>query len=157
MDIRTVHDNHDGVRMDYQIAAPGLAADDGLESAVLISLYTDRRAEADDTLPDDNADRRGWWGDSYADTVGDRIGSKLWLLRREKAKAEVLMRAKQYASEALQWLLDDAVVRAVDVVAEWQQLDAGGRTLALQVTLRRNDNSTVKYRFADFWEGIHGT
>lgn len=156
MDIRTVHDNSGGVRMDYQISAPGLAADDGLETAVLLSLYTDRRADADDTLPDDNADRRGWWGDSYADTVGDQIGSKLWLLRREKATDDVLQRAKQYASESLQWLIEDDVVLSVDVIAEWQQLDAGGRTLALQVTLRRNDNSTIKYRFNDFWEGIHG-
>lgn len=156
MDILTTIDNADGaVRMDYRIAAPALADDDGLRSAVLISLFTDRRAGDDDTLPD-GTDRRGWWGDSYADTSGDQLGSRLWLLRRAKATAEVLQRARQYATEALQWLVEDAVVKSVDITAEWQALAGGARTLALQATLTRGNGTTVRYRFDDFWGSING-
>ena len=44
-----------------------LQGDDGLFTAVIISLFTDRRANADDPLPDERIcalpDPRGWWGD----------------------------------------------------------------------------------------------
>jgi phage gp46-like protein len=40
-----------------------LASDRGLETAVLLSLFTDRRAQPDDVPPSgDPADRRGWCG-----------------------------------------------------------------------------------------------
>ncbi|EPN56356.1 Phage GP46, partial [Pseudomonas syringae pv. actinidiae ICMP 19079] len=48
--------------------------------SVVISLFTWRRAEADD--PIDDAERFGWWGDTYPTQANDRIGSRLWLLRR---------------------------------------------------------------------------
>ncbi|KOQ71544.1 phage GP46 family protein [Stenotrophomonas maltophilia] len=157
MDIQTVYSNADGaLAMDYQVVAPGLAAEDGLQTAVIISLFTDRRAGDDDQLPDGSADRRGWWGDSYADDDGDQIGSRLWLLGRSKATPDVLQQAQQYAKEALQWLIRDDVVSKVSVSAEWQALDGGGRTLALQVELQRKDNSAVQYRFSNFWGAING-
>lgn len=156
MDILTTYDNaSSAVRLDYQVSAPGLAQDDGLQSAVLISLFTDRLAGEDDPLPD-GSDRRGWWGDSVADQAGDQVGSHLWLLRREKASDQTLQRARQYAAEALRWMTDDGVVKRVDVAAEYQRQDGSGRTLALQVTLTRQDGSTVRYRFSNFWSNING-
>ena len=50
-------------------------------------------------------------------TDGDRTGSRLWLLSREKTLPEVLRRAHDYAFEALIWLVDDGIARAVDVDA----------------------------------------
>lgn len=156
MDILTAYNNTGGaVRLDYQVDAPGLAQDDGLQSAVVLSLFTDRRADEDDVLPD-GSDRRGWWGDSVADQAGDQIGSRLWLLRREKASDQTLQRARQYAAEALRWMVDDGVVKRVDVAAEYQRPDGSGRTLALQTTLTRQDNSTVRYRFSNFWSSLNG-
>lgn len=90
-----------------------LQDDSGLFTAVVISLFTDARAHDDDTLPDDwpgqpesAKDRRGWWGDGLmadADASGP-LGSRLWLLWREKDLPAVVARARQYAQEALQWL-----------------------------------------------------
>ncbi len=49
---------------------------DPLTRAVVISLFTWRRAE-----PDDNADvPMGWWGDTWPAVQNDRYGSRLWLL-----------------------------------------------------------------------------
>ncbi|SPX13542.1 phage protein GP46 [Escherichia coli] len=59
-----------------------MLTDDSLTTDVTISLFTDRRSLDSDTLPDGSDDRRGWWGDSYRDRP---IGSRLWLLSREKA------------------------------------------------------------------------
>ena len=96
-----------------------LATDDGLRTAVIISLFTDRRARDDDTLPDPGGDRRGWWADSVAPAVvGDELGSRLWLLEREKRSPAVIERVRTYSAEALAWLREDGVGQDVIVTAE---------------------------------------
>lgn len=84
-----------------------------LERAVHISLFTWRRAEPGDKV--DDADRQGWWGDSYPSEANDRIGSKLWLLRRQSINADTVRRAQRYCEEALQWLVDDGHLTGVQV------------------------------------------
>lgn len=102
------------------IALPGdLVKDSGLESAVLISLFTDKRASLDDTLPDEESSRRGWWGDQALPVIeDDEIGSHLWLLERSKTTDVVLVQAKQYAKDALQWMIDDDIVSKIEVDVE---------------------------------------
>lgn len=139
-------------RFDWALGAPGLATDDGLQTAVVISLFTDRRADAAD-LPSGSsgADQRGWWGDSFAEVEGDRIGSRLWLLAREKQTPATLLKARDYAKEALQWLIDDGIAREVLVQAEW----VAGRNgvLALTVQIARAGQPVNKYQFEAFWKG----
>lgn len=84
--------------------------------AVTISLYTWRRAETDDLIDDE--ERYGWWGDSYPAIADDRIGSRLYLLRRVKLTPQTQRDAEFYAREALQWLLDDGEVIAIDIASE---------------------------------------
>ena len=147
MDIRTVFDA-DTFSFDWLLARPCLAEDDGLETAVTISLFTDRRANDDDELPSGD-DRRGWWGDALAEVSGDRIGSRLWLLSREKQLPDVLSRAREYALEALQWLVDDGVARSVNVEAT----SVRQGVLGLTVTIARTRGETARYRFESFWKG----
>ncbi|WP_016586953.1 phage GP46 family protein, partial [Yersinia pestis] len=45
------------------------------------------------------------------------IGSRLWLLRREKLTTQVAIKAEDYATEALAWLIEDSVVAAINVRA----------------------------------------
>jgi phage gp46-like protein len=99
-----------------------IQGDDGLLTAVIISLFTDRRANEDDPLPDERigvpSDRRGWWGDTITEEEArDPIGSRLWLLSREKDQALVVARAQQYADEALAWLTRDHHVARLSVTA----------------------------------------
>lgn len=102
------------------LADTDLATDDGLKTAVLVSLFTDRRADADDELPDPRSgDRRGCWQDQYLANTGDSLGSRLWLLKRAKQTNETIERAKEYMREAMAWMLEDDVVTAIDVAAEW--------------------------------------
>lgn len=147
-DIRTVFLGFDQ-GADYALASLGLAADDGLETAVILSLFTDRRAEADDVIPDGTRDRRGWWADAYpgSGSEGDKIGSRLWLLHREKQLPSVLARAEEYAREALQWLLDDGVAEHVEVTASIPR--AG--ILGLVIRITRPRSPTVQFRFDAFW------
>ncbi len=120
-----------------------LRDDDSIETAVVISLFTDRRAEPDDELPAGETDRRGWWGDALAQNEGDRIGSRLWLLKREKQTTETLNRAREYAREALAWLIEDGVASRVEVAAEWVRTGLLGMTIEIAL----NEGTEFRQRF----------
>lgn len=122
---------------------------DDLPRSVIISLFTWRRANPDDDLPGTN--KYGWWGDTYPQITGDRIGSRLWLLSRAKLTDETILKAQEYAEEALQWLVDDGVAAAVQVQVERQSLD----TLALGIIITRGDKSLLNIRFANVWDYLN--
>jgi phage gp46-like protein len=133
---------------DLSMIDSDLASDRGLETAVILSLFTDRRAEDDDVPPSGDAtDRRGWWADRFADVEGDKIGSRLWLLNRGKRVNETRLRTKEYIREALQWMLDDKVVDSIDIVVE-----TNGEQLAFSVGLQRPSGDRVTLRFAPSWD-----
>ncbi|BBI92813.1 putative phage protein GP46 [Serratia symbiotica str. Tucson] len=98
-----------------------------LQTAIIISLFTDRVARDDDVI--DGDDRRGWWGD-----LGEEhnIGSRLWLLRRKKLDQSVAQKAEDYVREALQWLITDGVVLSV--------------TVATQIVYPRQLNLVISYQ-----------
>ena len=101
---------------DVGVAGGDLIADEGLGTAVAISIFTDAPAAEDDVLPGaPGGDRRGWWGDAYAEIPGDITGSKLWLLERAKQTPDVLVKAKEYAQAALAWMIEDGVAASVEV------------------------------------------
>lgn len=131
---------------DLSIEVNDLARDEGLETAVMLSLFTDRRAEDGDVLPVGD-DRRGWWADELADVEGDRIGSRLWLLERERQRPDVLRRAETYAREALQWLVDDLVAERIEVTAS---IPREG-WLAFTVDIFRPQADPARYRFNQAW------
>jgi phage gp46-like protein len=125
---------------DLDLGPSGLAQDDTLTTSVLISLFSDRRARADDPLPNNSdGDRRGWLGDALADTEGDRIGSRLWLLKREKQTEETRRRAEEYCREALAWLIDDGLAVRVDVTAEWVAMGI----LGVEIVIFQADGTAV--------------
>jgi phage gp46-like protein len=61
-----------------------------------------------------------------AATVGDggdsdselQMGSRLWLIRREKLTTRVAIKAEEYAKEALNWLKNDGVVSEILIAAQ---------------------------------------
>jgi phage gp46-like protein len=145
-DIAVTYDS-EKMTFSWSVTKPGLTEDEGLETAVLLSLFSDRIAREDDVLPSGD-DRRGWWADAYADIEGDSWGSRLWLLSREKQTAETLRRAEEYAREALQWLIEDRVVSSVKCSAQIVRTGV----LGLTVVMTRGKNLSTKYRFETFWK-----
>jgi len=137
-------------RGDWQLLPHGLATGTPLASAMLVSLFTDRRASDDDQVPA-GMDRGGWWGDAYSPSPW---GSRLWLLRRAKVATgsrEPLRRAEEYAQEALAWLVDDGVAASVVCSAFWQ-----GRRLGMTVTVNQRDGATTALTFAALWDAETG-
>lgn len=147
----------DGVFGDLALGPLELEEDGTVETAVVISLFSDRRAEPGDELPDGAGDDpRGWWGDAAPPALADgaagpdRIGSRLWLLRRAKQTTETLNRARDYATEALGWLIDDGVATAVEIEAEWQ----GQGVLALAARIELTRGSVYARNFELRLEGV---
>lgn len=134
------------VIVDGQQISTGTVPDEPLMRAVIVSLFTWRRANPDDELP--STDLMGWWGDSYADVQGDRIGSRLWLLSRAVLTADTVRRAEEYVREALQWLLDDQVASSLQVSA--QRVGLSALSVSVLVT-RAESGQVVSLRFADVW------
>ena len=146
-DITTVWEVGDGVG-DWVMAGPDLQSGSDLETAILISLFTDRTAEPDDAIPDGSADPRGWWvdaGEAYP------IGSRLWLLQREKQVAKVPVLAVDYANEALKWLVDDGVCSRIDVTASF----FGPGQLGLTVTAWQPGLAPTVLNYGWVWTGVN--
>lgn len=116
--------------------------DDGLEAAVLISLFSDARV-TDDEMPPEEKINRGWWGDLFEESP---IGSKLWLLKREKKTAQNIKRVKEYALECLQWLVDDGAASLVEV-----DLVEQGEFQVLVVEISKPNQPKQIYKFNLKW------
>lgn len=148
-DVRTVFlDLDHGIDLALDNAL--LAADDGLETAVILSLFSDARAKDDDALPLGQTDRRGWWADAYPAEDDDRFGSRLWLLRAAKQLQQSLNTAKQYAEEALAWLIADGVARSVDV----ETFIPRDEVMGMLVRIHRPDGTQVPIRFELLWSAM---
>lgn len=140
----------DGHGCDLALDGNDLQLDDGLQTSILISLFSDRRARPDDTLPGGDGDRRGWWADAYPAIEGDQIGSRLWLLSREKELAEPLRRAKEYAEEALAWLVVDGIAARVEVTASVPRRGV----LGLSIAVHKLDGNIENFQYEFIWGAL---
>lgn len=98
---------------DIEVEGRDLRGDDTLHTAVLISLLTD--AERQDV--EATGQQAGWWGDAYARPEGDRTGSLLYLMSREKMTPQARVLYRDRALAALEWLKEDSEADAVEVEA----------------------------------------
>ena len=145
-DISTIWNVDTGVG-DWSVSGGALASGDDLETAVLISVFSDRLADDDDVLPDGSTDRRGFWGDEDEDVP---LGSRLWLLGRSRLTADVANTAKIYIEESLKWLIDDGVATSVKVTMSM----APPKTLVGLVFVTRGDGTVVSLSFSRLWQQI---
>lgn len=150
-DIKIIWDNN-LMSGDIEFDNGDLTIDNGLETAVIISLHSDRRASDDDILPDDRSnDRRGWWGDQVSDVADDEVGSKLYLLERSKTTQSTLIETEIYIRDCLQWMIDDEVIISIDVEVERQDQPDKSATLAHKVILHESDGKETAFKFHDLW------
>lgn len=135
--------NTDTLCADWKSGNGDLLSGDDLQSAIMISLFTDRLAHSDDDYDDEH--RRGWWADTGTDGF---IGSRLWLLRRQKLTTQVAKKAEDYAREALAWLITDGVVSDIQIRTQivWPQ------RLNMVIRYHRPDSGAEDLRFYWVWE-----
>lgn len=136
--------------VDVRLTNRDLDSGRDLETALIISIWTNRRARDDDRLPDTSGYLGGWWGDTFPEKLADEIGSRLWLLSRETRTQATLNRAKEYLIEAVQWLLDDGVADRVNVSVEYdkRRLD----TMLFQIEIYRPGTGLATFKFDYAWQ-----
>jgi phage gp46-like protein len=134
-------------RGDWTMNGPVLATGNDIETAILISIFSDRLAQPGDVIPDGSNDPRGWWAD---DDVP--IGSRMWLLKRAKQTTQTLQLAYDYLAEALQWMIDDSVVARFDITTQWVRTGVlGAQIIAWSPT----GTLLSKGQYAWAWKGIN--
>ncbi len=124
-----------------------LYAGNELVRSVIISLFSWARSRDDDEI--EGGRRNGFWGDTYEDDATSVTGSRLWLLSRQKITDETSQKCKDYAEQALAWLVKESVADKIEVKVERNGLDR----VDLLVTISR-DADNIRLQFADLWKGL---
>jgi phage gp46-like protein len=138
---------------DFAVSSMLLAEDAGLDTAVILSLFTDRRAGPDDVIPGGSDDRRGTWIDAFADVAGDKQGSRLWLLDRAKLLPETVIRVREYVEEALAWMTRDGVAKTVNVET-WIVRNHPVGVIGAQIEIVKPDGQVTRYKFDKLWSAV---
>lgn len=124
-----------------------LVGDDGLRTAVILSLYIDARAGDDDEITDGTDDLRGCWFDEFLSPDGG-YGSKSWLvIERGKITESAMREIEAHDADALQWMIDDHVARDVSVI-----VSSDGDSIVREVTITRPSGTDVRFRFSAQWQ-----
>lgn len=131
----------------------GFRARSPLHTAILLCLMSDRRAGAQDFIPDGTGDPRGWAGDAL-DPMISPLGSRLWQLRRRELTQEVADLAVLFAREALQTLIEQKAVASFDISAV-PNFDEGRLELTVNA-YRESDTAAVGMNFWLLWTGSNG-
>jgi phage gp46-like protein len=129
-----------GTEFDIQLDGNDLIRDKGLQTALMISLYTDSR-DVEENDFGENA--LGYWADNT-------LGSGLWYLQRAKTLTETLSQAQDRANKALAWMLEDGVVSAVEAEAT----RIGTSTLRLNIALTKPNGESEHYVFQYFYNWL---
>jgi phage gp46-like protein len=119
---------------DIEISEGDLLAEDGLETAILISIFTDQRVDGE----------RGCWIDAID---GDNWGSKVWTLMREKLTEETRTKFNSYIKDSLKWLTEDRVAKSITVTSEIVPPES----IYTLVEIIRPDGSATGFRFNTIW------
>lgn len=128
---------------DFQIDDDGdIKTDDSFDSAIVVSLFADRRALASQVLPPEL--RRGWIGDEF--TPGFQIGSHLWLFDQSRHTQNVANDMGDAAQLAVDWFVKEELLESVRALGI--RLDNG---IELRIRFVR-PNGKVENRFFTFWE-----
>lgn len=127
---------------DLNLKNGDLERDEGLETAVAISLFSDRRV-TDEEKPDLANSKKGFWGDMFSEIDQDKIGSRLWVLDRAKRTDETLRRAEDFAREALNWLIEDGVADNIEVIASFDE--TASNSWLLNVTIKKPAGNSSKF------------
>ena len=133
-------------RFDFVIGSTGdFEAEDGLDSALYVSLLTDARADASQVI--DAGRRRGWLGNTVNPVDGRQLGGLLWLVEQGRLNTDTLNAAVSFARSSLDWMVEDGLAKNVTVTGEIVPRSG----IALTITVTTPDGST-ETRYIKLWE-----
>src|SRR5690554_529175 len=117
--------------------------DAGLETAIIISLFTDARVFPEE-LPEGLEDLGGFWGDLILE---ESVGSKLWTLRRKKLNNTFLNNFEEFAVQALSWMIEEQIASSIKVDVNYI-----GDTVNFEIRIKRPEKDLLNFRYSLNWE-----
>ena len=138
-----------GACPDIVIEDGDLKADNGLETAALISLFSDKRITLEQIPdPENETDRRGWWADLISEPLDDEIGSRLWVLERKgKVTNATAIEMESILLEAFNWMLEDGI--AASIVTDAERVNTNDISGSVQIT--KPTGEQIPFQFV--WNG----
>ena len=118
-----------------------------LDTAVLMSLYTDYRA-SNSEVPQIQR-RRGWWGNVVSNYPDYQIGSKIWLLYQARLNQDTLNLVKTYIYNCLSWMIDDGYITGINILVE----ATSNEGILVFITLSISQNIVYSNEF-QLWLGV---
>jgi phage gp46-like protein len=132
---------------DWVLAQGDLQTGQDLETACLVSLFSDALATPDFVPTDGTTDRRGWWADYYNPQA---LGSNLWQLDRAKTTRANLGLAQTTAQQCLQWLIDDGIAASILVNTQW----ITSTMMGIAVAITRPNGTQTRFMFGWAWSNL---
>lgn len=110
-----------------------IASVEGMETTILVSLFTDARAPA--ALVKNAVQRRGWVGDILKADQARFTGSTLWLLDQARLISRTFSSAEIYAKNSLIFLVDDNIANAINISVN---RDFRGISIGIEIVIGEN-------------------
>lgn len=132
-------------RFDIVIENGDIANEDGFETAIYVSLFTDARAPESKVIRPEN--RRGWLGNIASPVEGRELGSLLWLAEQRRLNQGTLNEIIDYARQALAWFVEDEIAKSIEVSGEIVPRSG----IALTINITATDGKTETY-YVPLWE-----
>ena len=130
---------------DFEIEEGDFKIDEGLETALVVSLLSDRRADESQIVQPEF--RRGWIGDLVTTLLGYKFGSHLWLSEQSRITQSTLNQVQDQAEKALGWMFDVELVTKIEAVASI----INQFSIALSITITSPDGS-VSIKAFNLWK-----
>lgn len=140
-DVRLVR-NEDGL-YDLNVVDQDFEAEDGFNTAIIVSLFTDARAPAS-AVPSAMR-RRGWVGNILTADINRSLGGLLWLYDQARITQEILNQLTIEAQNSLDWMVKDGIAR--DVTAEVTNETKRGIVVNIEIVTLEG----VSQRYAVLW------
>lgn len=123
---------------DIETGETDLSTVDGLETTVVVLLFTDARAAPEEVRAVDK--RRGWVGNILRSR---ELGGMLWLVSQAKNTREIRNRIINWAENSLQPLVDENLATSVVATADVQ----GVRGILLSIRIEVIEGETRDFEF----------
>ena len=118
---------------------------DGMDTALNVSLFTDARATREQVVVPEN--RRGWLGNIVSEVAERQLGGYLWLTEQRRLTQDTLNEVVDYCRKSLVWLLEDNVCLGLEVTGAI--VPRTGIALNVDITAR---NGATDSHYFPLWE-----
>jgi phage gp46-like protein len=122
-----------------------LKGENGFDTAIWVSLFTDARApESKVTIPEN---RRGWIGNLVSPVENRELGGLLWLAEQRRLTQDTLNEIIDYARKSLQWFVEDEIAVNIEVTG----VIVPKQGIRLQIDIEAPSGNT-KTHYVPLWE-----